>query len=341
MRLNILYQTDNNYAPYTGVSMTSLFERNKNIAEIFVYILDNKISEDNKRRMKQTAKTFGRTIEFIPANDVVEYIKQCDMPEYRGGYTNYLKLFAGNYFKTKNIDIDRLVFIDSDTLVLGDLSDLITMDLKNNLIAMVEDSLTYKFKNKYIGLEEDSPYYNAGFVLFDMKLWLEEDIITQIKSYVVNVRSSFTNHEQDILNVMFKDRILTISPKYNFQPIHDIYTPSQYYRIFKKKNYYSNEELNNAKKDIRIYHTYRFIGIFPWDDNDVHPANELFDNELYCSEWKNYKKKKKNLPGYIKLERVLYKYLPKMVFLKIFQMVNHVVYTKSNRKNYIMSKKTD
>ena len=252
MRLNILYQTDNNYAPYTGVSMTSLFERNKSIAEIFVYILDNKISEDNKRKMKQTAKTFGRTIVFIPANDVVEYIKQCDMPEYRGGYTTYLKLFAGNYFKTNNVDIDRLVYIDSDTLVLGDLSDLITMDLKNNLIAMVEDSLTYKFKNKYIGLEEDSPYYNAGFVLFDMKLWLEEDIITQIKSYVVNVRSSFTNHEQDILNVVFKDRILTISPKYNFQPIHAIYTPSQYYKIFKKKKYYTKNELKEAKNNIRI-----------------------------------------------------------------------------------------
>ena len=50
MSLNILYQCDDNYAPYTGVSMSSLFRRNKNIEEINIYILDDGISEENKKK---------------------------------------------------------------------------------------------------------------------------------------------------------------------------------------------------------------------------------------------------------------------------------------------------
>ena len=37
--LNVLYQSDNNYADLTGVSITSLFENNKHLDEINVYIL--------------------------------------------------------------------------------------------------------------------------------------------------------------------------------------------------------------------------------------------------------------------------------------------------------------
>lgn len=36
--LNILYQSNDNYAPITGVSMTSLFENNKKLDEINIYL---------------------------------------------------------------------------------------------------------------------------------------------------------------------------------------------------------------------------------------------------------------------------------------------------------------
>ena len=40
MSLNILYQSDDNYAPYMGVSICSLFENNKNEESIKIYIID-------------------------------------------------------------------------------------------------------------------------------------------------------------------------------------------------------------------------------------------------------------------------------------------------------------
>lgn len=337
MDLNVLYQCDNNYAPYTGVSMTSLFRRNKKCENIKVYILDDGINEENRKRLAATAEKYRRSIEFIAVSDIVEYIKSYNMPQYRGGYTTYLKLFAGNYFKNEGIEIERLLYIDSDTLILGDISELADIDMGNCILGMVCDSMTYKFKNKYIGADEKEQYFNAGMVLFDMKKWMEEDATEQIKEHLTNVRASYVNHEQDIINVLFRHRIMRLDQEYNFQPVHQIYTPAQYYKVFKQKNYYSEQELAQSRKNIRIYHIYRFIGVFPWDDNDVHPANTLFDKELKQSNWSDYKKKKKELPLYMKIERLIFKYMPKMVFLKVFQLANHIVYTRSNKKSYLES----
>lgn len=332
--INILYQCDDNYAPYTGVSLTSLLRQNKKCDGIDIYILDDGIKKQNKLKLIKTAENFGRKVTFIDAKEIVGYIKSCKMPPYRGGYTTYLKLFVGNYFESEGIDIDRLIYIDSDTIILGDISGLASIDMGENVLAMVCDSLTFKFKNRYIGLKEEAPYFNAGFVLFNMKQWKNLNINEKIRGHLINKRAVYANHEQDILNVILNNRILKISPKYNFQPVHDLYTPKQYLRIYKQKNYYTEKELAEAKSDTRIYHTYRFIGVFPWDKNDVHPANALFERELAHSEWKDFKKKKKKLPLYMKIERLMFKFLPRMAFLMIFWAVNHILYSYTNRKSY-------
>lgn len=339
IEINILYQTDNNYAPYTGISINSLLRRHEKYKSINIYIIDNGIDNINKERICDTVKKYNRNVYYIDARELVKYIKMYNMPKYRGGYTNYLKMFAGVYFSENNINIERLLFIDSDSLVLGDLGELFTMNMGDNIIGMVCDSLTYRFKNKYIGLEEEDPYFNAGMVLYDMNKWLNEKALDKIKKHIQNIRASYVNHEQDILSSIFKGRILKMNPKYNFQPYHYIYDPETFLNIYKIKNYYTSSILKEAKEDIRIFHTYRFIGVFPWDDNDIHPANKLFDEELKYTFWADFTKKKKELPMYIKIERILYKILPSKEYLRIFMVINYIINERKNKKSYIESRK--
>ena len=51
--LNVLYQTDDNYAAIAGVSMTSLFRTNPHMDEINIYILDNGISAENIEKVSE------------------------------------------------------------------------------------------------------------------------------------------------------------------------------------------------------------------------------------------------------------------------------------------------
>ena len=59
MQLNVLYGCDDNYAPYTGVSLLSLFENNKDIEEITIYLAAMNFSEV-KTHPKATAGNVAR-----------------------------------------------------------------------------------------------------------------------------------------------------------------------------------------------------------------------------------------------------------------------------------------
>lgn len=49
--VNILYASDDNYAPIAGVSMTSLFENNQGIEELRVWYIVDQVSQDNIDRL--------------------------------------------------------------------------------------------------------------------------------------------------------------------------------------------------------------------------------------------------------------------------------------------------
>ena len=63
--MNIVYSSDDNYARHLAASMTSLLDNNRAAPEIHVWILNVGLSEDNIRKLTQTAERFGRTIHIV------------------------------------------------------------------------------------------------------------------------------------------------------------------------------------------------------------------------------------------------------------------------------------
>lgn len=48
MEMKVMYTCDNNYVWLMGISVISLFENNKHVKELKVYLLGEKISKENK-----------------------------------------------------------------------------------------------------------------------------------------------------------------------------------------------------------------------------------------------------------------------------------------------------
>ena len=63
--MNILYQFDEAYSPYAGVSLTSLFLNHTDSPEINIYVLGESLSECSISRFKLLAKQYGRKITFL------------------------------------------------------------------------------------------------------------------------------------------------------------------------------------------------------------------------------------------------------------------------------------
>jgi len=328
--LNVLYACDNNYAPYAGVSMFSLFENNRDIENITVYIMLENISDENLARLQRTADAFGRKLVVIKdeaIRKIDDFLKSNGMKMYRGSYTTYYRMFFDLVIPE---DVTRLLYIDSDSVIPGSLKPLLELEMGENALAMTLESLGTAHR-----LNPDGTYAtsrcNAGVALFDVKNWKKVNGNQMILDYTKNVRARYPSPNQDLQNIIFAGLIKILPPEYNFQPHHRVYSDKTYFGTYPRKDYYTEAELDHARQHPVILHTYRYLGDFPWHLNNYHPDTPIFDSYLRRSEWRDYVKKPANRGLAFKIEKILYRLLPRWMFLKMFRAYQKYSFTKQDR----------
>ena len=101
-------------------------------------------------------------------------------------------------------DYDRALFLDCDTLVEHDLSELFDLDMTGYWYAAVPQNDDGREGNFTQG-----PYYNAGVLLVNLTEVKEDELIRslQIKDWEFN--------EQDCINRLCADRILALQGRWN------------------------------------------------------------------------------------------------------------------------------
>lgn len=328
--LNVLYQSDDNYAIYLGVSICSLLENNKKVNQISIYIIDDGISDLRKNQIRQMIESYERQVFFVEIDNVINDEDILNAFSYTGMRKNthsYLKLFVDKLLPELQ---GRIVYIDCDTAVTGNIEQLLSIDMGQCAIGMVLDSLVTDSRCS-VGMKADDNYYNSGVILIDLDKWREKKYSQRIVNHVNNVRV-YGTVDQDILNMEFLHEIYTLPVEYNLQPIHLVYPYKVYSKVYKhKEKYYSEKEVNEAVKNPKIIHYLRYIGESPWHEGNVHPGVVYFDQYLLISPWKDYKKKKKKKSMVFKIEKAMYKCLPSKLFLRIFYHIHERMIIKSNR----------
>lgn len=327
---NILYQSDDNYAVFMGVSICSLLENNKKAEEINIYVIDDAISAGRKSELMQMAEEYERQLFFISPDSILEDRDIASAFSYTGMRKNthsYLKLFADRLMPEV---CGRLLYIDCDTAITGNIEELFDIDMGTYAIGMVLDSLVMDSRCS-VGMRENDNYYNSGVILLDLDRWRERNYAQRIIDHVKYGRV-YGTVDQDILNMEFLQEIYTLPISYNLQPIHLVYPYKTYSAVYKhKEKYYTEQEIAEAVEKPKIVHYLRYIGESPWNEGNVHPGTIYFDRYLSMSLWKNYKKEKKKNTWIFRIEKVMYKLIPRKVFLRIFYRVHERMIEKSNR----------
>lgn len=312
--LNILYLTDNNYAVFAGVSITSMFKNNKTIDKFHVYIIDDNIADSNKEKFQQLAAQYGHEIIFLDLTEGIRILEKAGAPKYRNSYTTYLKLFTFNLLPDS---VKRIFFIDSDTIVVGDLGEMIDIDMEGCMIGAVRDGICHPYKLA-LGYDANDSWFNMGVMLVDVEKWKEgnaqEKIVEQLKK-----RSAYIAVDQDLLNITQHGNIMTLHPRYNATPHHYVYKEKDFRKAFPQGGFYESYEImQEAQEKPVIRHFERFVGHSAWNKNSVHPYAKLFDKYLKDSLWSDYEKKPANLTTTLKIENFLYRILPKKIFVHIY-----------------------
>ncbi len=326
-RLNILYACDNNYAPFCGVSVYSLFENNTDIEEIRVFIVVDNVSEENKRKLQETALDFKRELILIDATDVRNLMEKIGVPKYRGSYATHYRKFFQMILPS---DVDYLLYLDADTIVPGSLKDLFGYNMHGKCMGVVLDTLGGRYK-QLLGFKPDEPYFNAGITWIDVAAWKERNYSEKLMQHIKNVRAKYCNPDQDLFNLVLKGDTAVLPIGYNFQPAHRAYSDRSYFSNYPKE-YYTVEQIDEARRDPRILHTYRFLGEFPWHKGNMHPDNALFDQYLKKTRWNDYEKEKAQLSLMFRIEKVIYRILPRSIFLFFFSKLMYIGFYRKNKR---------
>ncbi|MEG4518279.1 MULTISPECIES: glycosyltransferase [unclassified Microcoleus] len=112
-----------------------------------------------------------------------------------GSKLTYVRLEPRKYTK----ETERLIWLDSDTIVLGSLEPLWNLDLQTMPIAAAPN--VWGNPNNS---QDRNPYFNAGVLVYNMKLWEEEQLSEKLME---NAQSNlWGDHDQGALNSFLAGR---------------------------------------------------------------------------------------------------------------------------------------
>lgn len=326
--LNVLYLTDNNYAVFAGVSITSMFKNNKSIEKFHVYIIDDDIANENKEKLLKLGEQYGHEIIFLDLTEGIRTLEKVGAPKYRNSYTTYLKLFTFNLLPDS---VKRIFFIDSDAVIVDDLGEMIDIDMEGCMIGAVRDGISHPYKMA-LGFDANDSWFNMGVMLVDVEKWkkdhAQEKIVQQLKK-----RAAYIAVDQDLLNITQHGNIMTLHPRYNATPHHYVYNEKDFRKAFPQGGFYESYEIMEEAQDKSVIrHFERFVGESAWHKNTIHPYASLFDEYLEESLWSDYEKKPAKLSLILKIENILYRVLPKKIFVYIYAMAFKHHLLSTNKK---------
>lgn len=175
-------------------------------------------------------------------------------------------------------------------------------------------------------------------------MWKSEKCEEKIINHLKNTRNRYLGADQDILNILFRKKIKYLDLKYNFNCGFYIYGIKESIRMYglKPPYYYSIKKIEKAHNNPIIYHCMGAVTGRPWEKNNIHPQNNLFDNYLKKTPWKNFSKTIVIKNKIFRVQRFLYQILPRVIYVPIHYFILNLYLIKlsNNSKNFCKNKKS-
>ncbi|MCR5232031.1 MAG: 1-acyl-sn-glycerol-3-phosphate acyltransferase [Acholeplasmatales bacterium] len=210
----IFFACDDKYVKFTMVTLKSIMENASNDYNYKAYILNTDIKEETKKKFKSVKKD-NFTVEYVDVNKYYESIEsRLPVRDYYNK-TTYFRFFIAEMFN----EYDKAIYIDSDTIVLGDISKFYEHDLENNYVgacneqAMLQSKVFGDYVEEVCGVKRDE-FFNAGLLLINSKLFREDCVLDQFINLLGVYRFTVTQDE-DYLNVICNNKVKWIHNSWN------------------------------------------------------------------------------------------------------------------------------
>lgn len=182
----------------------------------------------------------------------------------------YFRLMLGSVLPS---EIDKLIFIDSDTLVLHDIADLWKMDLCGSVLAAVEETGVGTAHRTALGLAPGDSYFNAGVLLLSLRQWREMNFEARCLQIISEYSNRLRFWDQDVLNVCLRGKWKRLDPRWNV--LTSVFHTSR-----------NASTIDSAIADPAIVHFSGAGSCKPWLANCEHPFKLSYLDYKSKAKWK-------------------------------------------------------
>ena len=210
----IFYACDDNFAKFTIVSIKSLMTNASKNRKYQIYVLYATMSDDMQNRLKELEDDVFYINLVCVENELVKIGKNLPLRDYYSK-TTYYRVFIAELFPQYN----KAIYIDSDTIVLGDISKVYDEDIDNCYVgacheqAMIQNDVFGVYVEKVLGIDRNN-YFNAGFLLINCKKFREKKVFEQFID-LLGVYNFVVTQDQDYLNVICHNKVKWLNQGWN------------------------------------------------------------------------------------------------------------------------------
>ena len=200
MKISIAYAPDDKYINQTVVSMKSALEHNEQVEFIIMY---SKLSAESMQKLGAV----GGSLRLIKMDES----QFADLT-----LSKWVTVQAWFRIKLPDLckDLDKVLYLDCDTLIRGNLDELFSLDLTDKYLAGVKDVWGVSKYVKRLGMKS-GVYVNSGMLLFNCDYCRKEHFFDKVVEFAKNNAKIIEFCDQDSINKVVDEYKLVISPKYN------------------------------------------------------------------------------------------------------------------------------
>lgn len=284
--IRIVFICDEAYSMPTYVSIASIFLNRKKTFKYIINVLGMDLEKDTINKILSLGNE-NFIVKVINTNQNFNEFKFKEK-DFHVSTAAILKFSIAEILN----NYDKVLYLDSDMIVLDDLSELYFTPIENVYAGVVEDVKASYFYKKPAHTRINSKlnyYFNSGMMLLNLKKMRQDNIQAKLIEYRKHGINYFM--DQDALNVVFDAYTKKLSYKYNFFANTPEWTTcDEFTNIVKEKKYDNFHSLINNTSILHFSSPSK-----PWNDKTTKYAHIWHDYYVLSSASEKFTKPNEKL----------------------------------------------
>ena len=296
--MHVAYCFDERYQQHFATAACSVLKNITSTTHITLHIVTHAPSKEFKTKIESFLQSPSCDINWIDF-DIAKTQKLPVAANTHFSNAIYFRLFLPYLLPS---EVEKVIYLDSDTICMADLSELEKIDISSNLVAGALD-LKSESESLRVGV---SNYINSGVLILNLNKWREEKISERCFEWLEKNPECILG-DQDAINIVCQKNIKYLDDSWNvcINP-DEIKVPQEiniihYITHMKPWQSWYDDELAKAYDD--------YLKLTPWADTPKQEPETV-------NQWMLYARKKYHQKNYEESVHI-YEHIIKQILRKV------------------------